>query len=33
MLLMVGPGNLLPLGMIVFGLLAIPAIAVARPGA
>jgi peptidoglycan/LPS O-acetylase OafA/YrhL len=30
MLLMVGPGNLLPLGIIVFGVLAIPPILVAR---
>ena len=33
MLLMVGPGNLLPLGLIVFGVLAIPPILVARLGA
>lgn len=33
MLLMVGPGNLLPLGIIVFGVLAIPPIIVARLGA
>ena len=30
MLLMVGPGNLLPLGVIVFGVLAIPPMIVAR---
>jgi len=30
MLLMVGPGNLLPLGIIVFGVLAIPPMIVAR---
>ncbi len=33
MLVMVGPGNLLPLGMIVFAVLAIPPILVARLGA
>ena len=33
MLLMVGPGNLLPLGIIVFGVLAIPPMIVARLGA
>ena len=33
MLLMVGPGNLLPLGLIVFGVLAIPPILLARLGA
>ena len=33
MLLMVGPGNLLPLGFIVFGVLAIPPILLARLGA
>jgi peptidoglycan/LPS O-acetylase OafA/YrhL len=33
MLLMVGPGNLLPLGIIVFAVLAIPPILVARLGA
>ena len=30
MLLMVGPGNLLPLSLIVFGMLAIPPILLAR---
>ena len=33
MLLMVGPGSLLPLGIIVFGVLAIPPMIVARLGA
>ena len=33
MLFMVGPGNLLPLGLIVFGVLAIPPILLARLGA
>ena len=33
MLLMVGPGNLLPLGLFVFGVLAIPPILLARLGA
>jgi len=33
MLLMVGPGNLLPLGIIVFGVLAIRPMPIARLGA
>ncbi len=33
MLLMVGPGNLLPLGIIVFGVLAMPPMTIARLGA
>ncbi len=32
MLLMVGPGNLLPLGLIVFGVLSIPSVLAARLG-